>query len=184
MRDRLYVDLADGPLRLVRLVEAHRDDLRAACALDADIWPIYATSFDPDHFDASFGALTGSELAMPYAIFDGERLIGMTAWLRPDWSAQTVEIGNSYIVPDVRGSGINRRIKSLMLDHGFSVGLRRVEFRIDERNARSQAAVAKLGGTKEGTLRAERVTWTGHVRDTALWSILADEWAGGLRDRF
>ena len=107
----------------------------------------------------------------------------MTAWLRPDWSAQTVEVGNSYIVPDVRGSGINRRIKSLMLDHGFSVGLRRVEFRIDERNARSQAAVAKLGSTKEGTLRAERVTWTGHVRDTALWSILADEWAGGLGDR-
>ncbi len=183
MRDRLYVDLADGTLRLVRLVEAHRDELRAACALDADIWPIYATSFDPDHFDASFSALIGNDVRMPYAIFDGDRLIGMTAWLRPDWSAQTAEVGNSYIVPDVRGSGINRRIKRLMLDHGFSVGLRRVEFRIDERNKRSQAAVAKLGGTKEGTLRAERIIWTGHRRDTALWSILADEWTGGLRDR-
>ncbi|SNS68467.1 GNAT family N-acetyltransferase [Sphingopyxis indica] len=179
MLDRLYVELADGDLRLVKLAEPHREGLRAACAADADIWPIYSSSFDPDHFDASFDALVGHESRMPYAILDGDRVVGMTAWLRPDVSAQTIELGNSYIHPDARGTGFNGRVKALMLDHAFAVGIRRVEFRIDERNARSQAAVAKLGCTKEAVLRAERITWTGHVRDTGLWSLLAEEWVTG-----
>lgn len=179
MLDRLYVELADGDLRLVKLAEAHREALRAACAADAEIWPVYSSSYDPEHFDASFDALVGHASRMPYAILDGDRLIGMTAWLRADASAQTVELGNSYIHPDARGTGFNGRVKRLMLDHAFGAGIRRVEFRIDERNKRSQAAVAKLGCTKEGVLRAERITWTGHVRDTGLWSILAEEWAAG-----
>lgn len=176
MRNALYIELGDGDLRLVKLAEPHREALRAACAADPDIWPIYSSSFDPEHFDASFAALIGHESRMPYAIFDGDRLVGMTAWLRPDWTAQTIEVGNSYIHPDARGTGFNGRLKRLMIDHAFAVGIRRIEFRIDERNKRSQAAVAKLGCTKEGVLRAERITWTGHVRDTGLWSLLADEW--------
>lgn len=176
MRDALYVALADGDLRLAKLDESHRASLRAACAADADIWPIYATSFDPAHFDTNFSKLIGHESRMPYAIMDGDRLVGMTAWLRPDWTAQTIEIGNSYIHPDARGTGFNGRVKRLMIDHAFAVGIRRIEFRIDERNKRSQAAVAKLGCTKEGVLRAERITWTGFVRDTGLWSLLAQEW--------
>lgn len=176
MHDDLYVALGDGDLRLVKLTEAHREALRAACAADADIWPIYSSSFGPGHFDKSFDTLIGGAGRMPYAIIDGGALVGMTAWLRPDWSAQTVEIGNSFIHPDARGTGFNRRVKRLMLDHAFAVGIRRVEFRIDERNKRSQAAVAKLGCVKEGVLRSERRTWTGYVRDTGLWSLLADEW--------
>lgn len=176
MRDDLYVDLADGDLRLVKLTEAHREALRVVCAADADIWPIYSSSFDPDHFDKSFDTLISGVGRMPYAIFDGDRLVGMTAWLRPDWSAQTVEIGNSYIRPDARGTGFNGRLKRLMIDHAFAVGIRRIEFRIDERNKRSQAAVAKLGATKEGVLRSERITWTGYERDTGLWSLLPREW--------
>ncbi len=79
----------------------------------------------------------------------------------------------------MRGTGFNGRVKRMMLDHAYAVGVRRIEFRIDERNKRSQAAVTKLGCTKEGVLRAERVTWTGFVRDTGLWSLLADEWRTG-----
>lgn len=178
MLDALYSELADGDLRLVKLREAYREALRAVCAADTDIWPIYSSSFGPDHFDASFDTLIGHAGRMPYAIFDGDTLVGMTAWLRPDASAQTVEIGNSFLHPSARGTGFNGRLKRLMLDHAFGVGIRRVEFRIDERNARSRAAVAKLGCTKEGTLRSERITWTGYVRDTGLWSLLADEWVG------
>src|SRR3989344_3675750 len=87
MLDRLYVELADGDLKLVKLAEAHRDALRIACAADADIWPIYSSSFGPGHFDASFDTLIGKGGRMPYAIFDGDRLVGMTAWLRPDMCA-------------------------------------------------------------------------------------------------
>lgn len=179
--EQLHVAIGDGDIRLVPLVEAHRDALRAACALDVEVWQIYATNYGPEDFDASFTTLIGHESRMPFAIFDSDVLVGMTAFLRPDVSAQTIEIGNSYIVPAKRSSGFNRRVKTLMFDHAFAAGFRRIEFRIDERNKRSQAAVAKLGCTKEGTLRAERISWTGYCRDTALWSMLADEWAQ-LRD--
>ena len=36
--------------------------------------------------------------------------------------------------------------------------------------------MAKLGAHREGVRRADTVTWTGHVRDTVLFSILKDEW--------
>ena len=63
-----------------------------------------------------------------------------------------------------------------MLRRAFDCGIRRVEFRVDSRNLRSQAAMAKLGAVREGVLRADRITWTGHVRDTVLFSILKEEW--------
>ena len=67
-------------------------------------------------------------------------------------------------------------IFSGMIGRAIDCGIRRVEFRVDSRNKRSQAAMAKLGAVREGVLRADRITWTGHVRDTVLFSILAGEW--------
>ena len=177
MRDALFVGLADGDVRLEPLHQRHREGLRAACGADDEIWAIYPVRYDGGHFDAAFDALVANAQRMPYAVIDRQSVAGMTAWLRPDWTAQTVEIGNSFVRPDARGSGLNSRMKRLMLDHAFAVGIRRVEFRIDERNARSQAAARKIGAVKEGVLRAERVTWTGHIRDTGLYAILAEQWS-------
>lgn len=174
--DSLHVPLEDGSLRLEPIAERHRDALRIACAADLDIWPLYASSWDPDHFDASFDTLVASPARFGFAIFDGAMLVGMTAYLGVDAGKATLEIGNSYIVPAVRGGGFNRRLKRLMIGHAFACGIRRIEFRVDTRNARSMAAVAKIGGVLEGVLRQERITWTGHLRDTALYAVLADEW--------
>jgi RimJ/RimL family protein N-acetyltransferase len=69
-----------------------------------------------------------------------------------------------------------------MLGDAFDSGARRVVFRVDALNARSRAAVGKLGAVQEGILRQDRVTWTGRVRDTVIFSILADEWPA-VRDR-
>lgn len=168
---------ADGTLRLEPLRAQHRADLRAACALDPAIWPIYAISYDPDHFDAAFDGLIGNPDRIPFAIILGDTLIGMSAYLGIDPARQTVEIGNTYYVPAHRGTGLNARVKRILLRHAFAAGIRRVEFRVDDRNARSKAAVAKIGGVFEGVLRADRITWTGHVRDTALFAILAEEYA-------
>ena len=66
----------------------------------------------------------------------------------------------------------------MMLKRAFDCGIRRVEFRVDSRNARSQAAMKKLGAVREGVLRADRITWTGHVRDTVLFAILQGRVAG------
>lgn len=178
MPDRLYVPLAEGDLRIEPLAEHHREGLRAATAADSEIWAIYPYSYEGEYFDPAFGVL----LAAPprrrvYAVLVEDRIVGMTAWIERGDSGWAIEIGNTYLEPSMRGTGLNARLKRLMLDHAFSCGLKRVEFRVDVRNARSQAAVLKLGAKKEGVLRAERITWTGHVRDTAVFSILAEEWA-------
>lgn len=87
-----------------------------------------------------------------------------------------MEIGTTFLHPDVRGGPINAEAKLLMLDHAFSSGAVRVQFRVDTRNQRSAAAVAKLGAVKEGVLRRDRITWTGYFRDTIYFSILDRDW--------
>ena len=168
--------MADGNLRLAPLAEEHREPLGAACAEDRDIWQIYATSFDPDHFDSGFDMLRTKPNWQAFAILLDDEPVGMSAFIGIDPERAVLEIGNTYYVPRLRGTGFNRRVKDLMLSRAFGCGFRRVEFRVDSRNARSQAAMAKIGGVREGVIRQDRITWTGHVRDTVLFSILADEW--------
>jgi len=156
--------------------EHHREDLKAACAEDTEIWAIYSTPFDPAHFDESIDRLVAGSLNRVFALYDGDELAGMSSFLGLDQSRQAVEIGGTYYRPHLRGTGLNRRIKNMMLSRAFDRGIRRVEFRVDARNARSQAAMTKLGATREGLLRADRITWTGHIRDTVLFSILRHEW--------
>ena len=165
-----------GDLRLEPLAEAHRAALKAACAEDLEIWQIYAWSWDPDHFDETFDRVMSLPNWRRFAIFSGERLIGISCFIGIDEARGALEIGNTYYVPDLRGTGLNRRVKDLMIRRAVDCGFRRIEFRVDSRNRRSQAAMAKLGATREGVLRADRITWTGHVRDTVLFSILAEEW--------
>ena len=160
------------------MIKAHRAALMAACAEDPDIWSIFALSFDAAHFHASFDKI----MALPWVRFvlfdDAGELIGMSCFLNIVEDRQTLEIGNTYYRPRFRGTGINRRVKAMMMARAFDCGFARIEFRVDLRNARSQAAVAKLGAVREGVLRQDRTTWTGHRRDTVLFSILRDEWHG------
>lgn len=172
--------MAAGDVRLEPLAEGHRAALKTACAEDLDIWPIYATSFDPDHFDASFDLIMSLKRWRRFAIFRGGGLVGMSCYINLDERRGAVEIGNTYYVPAQRGTGLNRIVKDLMIGRAIDCGFRRIEFRVDARNARSQAAMARLGAVREGVLRADRITWTGHVRDTVLFSILASEWDRSL----
>jgi RimJ/RimL family protein N-acetyltransferase len=154
----------------------HRDALQAACAEDRDIWDIYANNFGPDGFDDSIALYRSTSRNRTFVLFDGDELAGMSSFLGIDEPRQTLEIGGTYYRPYLRGSGFNRRVKDMMLKRAFDCGIRRVEFRVDRRNERSQAAMKKLGAVREGVLRADRITWTGHVRDTVLFAILKDEW--------
>jgi RimJ/RimL family protein N-acetyltransferase len=158
--------------------DKHHDALKAACAEDSQIWEIYANNFGPDGFDQAIALYQSFPNNRTFVLFDGDELAGMSSFLGIDDGRQTLEIGGTYYRPHLRGSGLNRRIKDMMLARAFDCGIRRVEFRVDLRNARSQAAMKKLGAVREGVLRADRITWTGHVRDTVLFAILKDEWPG------
>ncbi len=176
---KLGEPMQDGDLQLEPLAEEHRAALEAACAEDLDIWQIYAWSWDPEHFDATFDRVMALPNWRRFAIFCGDRLVGISCYIGIDADRGVLEIGNTYYVPERRGTGLNRRVKDLMIGRAIACGIRRIEFRVDRRNLRSQAAMAKLGAVREGVIRAERITWTGHVRDTVLFSILADEWQEG-----
>ena len=156
--------------------EEYRDALRSACSEDSNIWQIYANNFGRDGFDESIDFYTGNPRNRTFVLFEGDELVGMSSFLGIDEARQVLEIGGTFYRPQFRGTGINRRIKDMMLRRAFDSGFRRVEFRVDSRNARSQAAMSKLGATREGLQRADRITWTGHVRDTVLFSILQGEW--------
>jgi RimJ/RimL family protein N-acetyltransferase len=166
---------ADG-CRAELFEERHRDELRAACAEDGEIWEIYATNFGPDGFDAAIDGYVANPNNRTFVLFDGDELAGMSSYLGIDTTRQVLEIGGTYYRPRFRGTGFNRRVKDMMLERAFASGIRRVEFRVDIRNQRSQAAMKKLGAVREGVLRADRITWTGHVRDTVLFAILRDEY--------
>ena len=156
--------------------DAHHEALKAACAEDRDIWAIYAQDFGPDGFDRSIALFQSRPNNRVFVLYDGDELAGMSSYLSIDEGRQCLEIGGTYYRPHLRGSGFNRRVKDMMLKRAFDSGIRRVEFRVDRRNERSQAAMKKLGAVREGVLRADRITWTGHVRDTVLFAILKDEW--------
>src|SRR5436305_13360581 len=102
----LGAPMADGEIRLEPLAEAHRAALKAACAEDLDIWPIYAISYDPDHFDASFDALLARPDGRGFAIFFGDAMAGMSCYLGVDPKRAVLEIGNTYYVPALRGTGL------------------------------------------------------------------------------
>ena len=156
--------------------DQYRERLKAACAEDGEIWRIYANDFGPDGFDESIDRYVANPNNRTFVLFEGDELAGMSSYLGIDPNRQVLEIGGTYYRPKFRGTGFNRRVKDIMLQRAFDCGIRRVEFRVARRNERSEAAMKKLGAVREGVLRADRITWTGHVRDTVLFAILNDEW--------
>jgi RimJ/RimL family protein N-acetyltransferase len=176
MIEGLDAAMAGDGCRAELFEDAHHEALKAACAEDRDIWEIYANNFGPDGFDESIAYYRSSSRNRTFVLFEGDELAGMSSFLGIDEGRQCLEIGGTYYRPHLRGSGFNRRVKDMMLRRAFDSGIRRVEFRVDRRNLRSQAAMKKLGAVREGVLRADRITWTGHVRDTVLFAILKEEW--------
>ena len=172
--------LEDRFVRLEPLDERHREDLRAACDADPEIWAaLYPFSWAGEHFDPTWQVFAGnieSGRTLAFAVMVEGRCVGLTCFIAPDEANATVEVGGTYYAPAFRGGAVNPAAKRLMMGHAFAAGARRVVYRVDAINARSRAAVLKLGAVQEGILRQDRMTWTGRIRDTVIFSILAEEW--------
>jgi|TARA_R100000935_G_scaffold37503_1_gene58557 RimJ/RimL family protein N-acetyltransferase len=141
-------------------------------------WPVYVPGTDwLSPWLKMVESRTGAGTLVPFAVYlaDG-RFAGMTAFLNPDSAHRNVEIGMTFYAPDLQGSAVNPACKHLLLEHAFGQGAIRAYFHIDERNARSRAAVTKLGAVQEGLLRDNRILPDGFVRTTVVFSILAREW--------
>jgi RimJ/RimL family protein N-acetyltransferase len=51
-----------------------------------------------------------------------------------------------------------------------------VEFQTSAQNVRSQRAIERLGATRDGILRSHGLHADGTLRDTVVYSIIAEEW--------
>jgi RimJ/RimL family protein N-acetyltransferase len=173
-------------VRLEPLADLHKEELRAACAADPALWrDLYILSMLGEHFDFHWARMQAEAAAgrtFPNAVIVDGVCRGMSNYLDVDQLNNTVEIGSTYYDPTMRGREVNPSAKRLLLAHAFECGAERVQFRVDAINARSRAAVLKLGAVQEGILRHDKVTWTGRIRDTVHFSILAEEWPA-VRDR-
>jgi len=104
-------------------------------------------------------------------------VVGSTRFANIDPANRRVEIGWTWLGRAWQRTACNTEAKHLMLGHAFETwGCLRVEFKTDALNARSRAALLRIGAREEGTLRKHMVTASGRLRDSVYFSILDDEW--------
>ena len=123
--------------------------------------------------------------AIPWATIDARtgRCIGSTRFLNIRRDHRCAEIGWTWIHPSAQRTGINTEAKLLQLRYAFDeLGAIRVEWRTDERNKKSWAAIARLGATHEGILRDYIIRGDGTLRSTACFAMIREEWPAA-RDR-
>lgn len=117
--------------------------------------------------------------ALPFTIIDQntEQIVGSTQFHTISHAHRNLEIGKTWLSPEVWGTHLNTECKYLLLCHCFEIlEVLRVQFRTDARNVRSQRAIERLGAIKEGILRHNAILPDGYVRDTIYYSLLLEEW--------
>jgi RimJ/RimL family protein N-acetyltransferase len=115
------------------------------------------------------------------------KAVGVTAYWEPrswltDDRLDAVEVGFTWLAGSAQGTGVNAEAKLLLFRHAFEEwGVSRVDLKTDARNDRSRAAIQSVGARFEGVLRNWSRSWApgedGQLRDSAIYSITAAEWA-------
>jgi RimJ/RimL family protein N-acetyltransferase len=115
----------------------------------------------------------------PFIIFDKQAnaYAGSTSFLSVSNYNRRLEIGHTWLGISFQKTGLNRHCKFLLLSYAFDeLGFERVEFKTDERNKASRAAIEKTGGKFEGFLRSHTLMYDGFRRNSVYYSILKNEW--------
>lgn len=104
-------------------------------------------------------------------------LVGTSSLADFDQSRESAHLGWTMYDPRVWSTYVNPETKLLLLAHAFeTLGYGRVKIQTDLLNTRSQAAIAKLGATREGVLRRDMPREDGTWRDTVVFAITIDDW--------
>ena len=182
--------LAGNIVRLEPLTPEHVPGLQMA-AEDAATSP-FATVPTPetveDYVDRSLARRdTGAYAPFAQVEVATGRVVGHTAYLTPRWMPDgrlfAVEVGSSWLSPTVRGTAVNPAAKLLLLAQALEDwGVDRVDIKTDARNEVARGAIAALGATFEGVLRAWQPSLApgeeGRTRDTAMFAITPEQWPG------
>lgn len=175
------VTLENNFVRLEPFRESHREPLRRA-GDDPDLWRFHGLNQYNATFDHYFGHYlketeAGRELA--FAVWDRARAryIGSSCYLAVVPMFRRLEIGSTWYAKDAQAGYANPACKRLLIGHAIeTLGWNRVEFKLDMRNARSWAAMKKLGAVEEGIHREHMILPDGHLRSSVWFSVLPAEW--------
>lgn len=182
--------LAGRHVVLAPLSPDHVDGLVEAASVDRST---YDLTWVPDGHEA-MAAYVASLLdehaaatVLPFVQLDATtgRPIGCTRFLDPHWwsgreDPDEVEIGGTWLSATAQRTGVNTEAKRLLLGYAFDeLDVWRVAICTDADNVRSRNAIERIGATFEGVLRNHRMKYntpTPQARDTAVYSIVRDEW--------
>lgn len=137
------------------------------------------TTQDMEAYIASAIEARSLQTAYPFIVFDKlqNNYVGSTRLYDLQIKFKTTQLGYTWYSESTWGTGLNEHCKFLLLSFVFEkVGMERVEFRADNRNKRSIAAMQKIGCTIEGVLRNHLPTSDGTRRDSIVLSIIKEEW--------
>lgn len=115
----------------------------------------------------------------PFIVFDkrSQSYAGSTRFYDIQPENKSLQLGYTWYGKAFQGSGLNKHCKYLLLEFAFEkLGMERVEFRADNDNKRSIAAMKSIGCKVEGVLRSNGFKPDGTRRDSIVLSILKDEW--------
>ncbi len=125
------------------------------------------------------------EKEYPFVVFDKlkNKYAGCTRYYDIQLNNQSLQLGFTWYGSEFQGTGLNKHCKFLLLEYAFEkMGMERVEFRADNANARSIAAMKSIGCKVEGVLRSHGLKPDGTRRDSIILSILRDEWENGAKE--
>ncbi len=173
------VTLSGRFIALEPLAERHHTGLIAA-ASKPDIFT-YMPFDTRDGFAARlpwFVAENASGAVITYVVrrLADDAIVGSTSYLAIAPENARVEIGSTWYAPGAQATAVNPEAKYLLLQNAFARRWHRVEFKTDSRNARSRAALKKLGAVEEGIFRGHMWMPQGYWRDSVYFSILASDW--------
>ncbi len=171
-------------VRLEPLTRAHAEALLGV-ALEPDLWKWTLTGVgNLDELRAYIDTALAEQAAgkaLPFAVIEraSGHAIGSTRYANIEPAHRRLEIGWTWYGRAYQRTGVNSECKLLLLTHAFEVlKYQRVEFKTDALNAKSRAALLRIGAREEGIFRKHGIATSGRIRDTAWYSIVDDEWPG------
>ena len=179
------LELQSDAVTLRRYVSSDAPEL-ADSLQDSRIWEHLPVELDgPRDWDAyaAKGAATGRwpfvvRLAKPHDELPVAAAVGCSSFYDVSIDNSHLSIGYTTYRPEVWGTNVNPATKLLLLGYAFdTLGAERVQFKTDNANLRSQAALRKIGATQEGVLRQHMLRRDGTYRDSVVFSILRSEWS-------
>lgn len=178
------VTLSGRTVRLEPLTMAHLPALTRV-GLEPELWRLQPAPIETADDMRGYVAHAVEEQrrgnALPFAIVDQAtgQAIGSTRYFEIAPQHRRLEIGATWLTSAYQRTAANTEAKLLLLTHAFeALGAMRVVFKTEVLNAKSRAALARIGAIEEGVFRKHLIAASGRPRDMVYFAILEEEWPG------